>query len=101
MTRNEKKIDDLEHAVLKIDDYIKYSSHTIDTVYIYALNRLIEQYVKDEKYELAQLVKKDLQLVQATVLKEMKHRMEEAEKKLYEDFLNKEYNQKKGDTKEG
>lgn len=101
MTRNEKKIDNLEHAVLKIDDYIKYSSHTIDTVYIYALNRLIEQYVKDEKYELAQLVKKDLQLVQATVLKEMKHRMEEAEKKLYEDFLNKEYNQKKGDTKEG
>lgn len=101
MTRNEKKIDDLEHAVLKIDDYIKYSSHTIDTVYIYALNRLIEQYVKDEKYELAQLVKKDLQLVQATVLKEMKHRMEEAEKKLYEDFLNKEYKQKKGDTKEG
>lgn len=101
MTRNEKKIDNLEHAVLKIDDYIKYSSHTIDTVYIYALNRLIEQYVKDEKYELAQLVKKDLQLVQATVLKEMKHRMEEAEKKRYEDFLNKEYNQKKGDTKEG
>lgn len=101
MTRNEKKIDNLEHAVLKIDDYIKYSSHTIDTVYIYALNRLIEQYVKDEKYELAQLVKKDLQLVQATVLKEMKHRMEEAEKKLYEDFLNKEYNRKKGDTKEG
>lgn len=101
MTRNEKKIDNLEHAVLKIDDYIKYSSHTIDTVYIYALNRLIEQYVKDEKYELAQLVKKNLQLVQATVLKEMKHRMKEAEKKLYEDFLNKEYNQKKGDTKEG
>mgnify|MGYP006920880794 FL=1 len=101
MTRNEKKIDNLEHAVLKIDDYIKYSSHTIDTVYIYALNRLIEQYVKDEKYELAQLVKKDLHLVQATVLKEMKHRMEEAEKKLYEDFLNKEYNQKKEDTKEG
>lgn len=101
MTRNEKKIDNLEHAVLKIDDYIKYSSHTIDTVYIYALNRLIEQYVKDEKYELAQLVKKDLQLAQATVLKEIKHRMEEAEKKLYEDFLNKEYNQKKGDTKEG
>lgn len=101
MTRNEKKIDNLEHAVLKIDDYIKYSSHTIDTVYIYALNRLMEQYVKDEKYELAQLVKKDLQLVQATVLKEMKHRMDEAEKKLYEDFLNKEYNQKKGDMKEG
>lgn len=100
-TRNEKKIDNLEHAVLKIDDYIKYSSHTIDTVYIYALNRLMEQYVKDEKYELAQLVKKDLQLVQATVLKEMKHRMDEAEKKLYEDFLNKEYNQKKGDMKEG
>lgn len=101
MTRNEKKIDNLEHAVLKIDDYIKYSSHTIDTVYIYALNRLMEQYVKDEKYELDQLVKKDLQLVQATVLKEMKHRMDEAEKKLYEDFLNKEYNQKKGDMKEG
>lgn len=101
MTRNEKKIDNLEHAVLKIDDYIKYSSHTIDTVYIYALNRLMEQYVKDGKYELAQLVKKDLQLVQATVLKEMKHRMDEAEKKLYEDFLNKEYNQKKGDMKEG
>lgn len=100
MIRNEKKIDDLEHAILKIDDYIKYSSHTIDTVYIYALNRLIEQYIKDEKYEVADLVKKDLQLVQANVLKEMKRRMEEAEKKLYEDIINKEYNQKKGETKE-
>lgn len=47
MTRNEKKIDNLEHAVLKIDDYIKYSSHTIDAVYIDAQNRLIEQFVKD------------------------------------------------------
>lgn len=100
MTRNEKKIDNLEHAILKIDDYIKYSSHTIDTVYIYALNRLIEQYIKDGKYEVADLVKKDLQLVQANVLKEMKRRMEEAEKKLYEDIINKEYNQKKGETKE-
>lgn len=100
MIRNEKKIDNLEHAILKIDDYIKYSSHTIDTVYIYALNRLIEQYIKDEKYEVADLVKKDLQLVQANVLKEMKRRMEEAEKKLYEDIINKEYNQKKGETKE-
>lgn len=100
MIRNEKKIDNLEHAILKIDDYIKYSSHTIDTVYIYALNRLIEQYIKDEKYEVADLVKKDLQLVQANVLKEMKRRMEEAEKKLYEDIINKEYNQKKEETKE-
>lgn len=100
MIRNEKKIDNLEHAILKIDDYIKYSSHTIDTVYIYALNRLIEQYIKDEKYEVTDLVKKDLQLVQANVLKEMKRRMEEAEKKLYEDIINKEYNQKKGETKE-
>nr|DAE97809.1 MAG TPA: hypothetical protein [Caudoviricetes sp.] len=100
MIRNEKKIDNLEHAILKIDDYIKYSSHTIDTVYIYALDRLIEQYIKDEKYEVADLVKKDLQLVQANVLKEMKRRMEEVEKKLYEDIINKEYNQKKGETKE-
>lgn len=100
MTRNEKKIDNLEHAVLKIDDYIKYSSHTIDTVYIYALNRLIEQYVKDEKYEVAELVKKDLQLVQATVLKEMRRRMEETEKKLYEDFLNKEHDKKEDNQKE-
>lgn len=96
-----EKIDNLEHAVLKIDDYIKYSSHTIDSVYIDVQNRLIEQFVKEEKYEMAELVKRNRQLVQATVLKEMKHRIEEAEKKLYEDFLNKEYNQKKGDTKEG
>ena len=89
MTRNEKKIDNLEHAVLKIDDYIKYSSHTIDTVYIYALNRLIEQYIKDEKYEVADLVKKDLQLVQANVLKEMKRRMEEAEKNSMKTLLTK------------
>lgn len=101
MTRNEKKIDNLEHAVLKIDDYIKYSTHAIDAVYIDAQNRLIEYYIKNEKYELAEIVKKNMQLVQATVLKEMRHRMEEAEKKLYEEFLNKEYNQKKGDTKEG
>ena len=31
----------------------------------------------------------------------MMQRKKEAEKKLYEDFLNKEHNQKKGDTKEG
>lgn len=89
MTRNEKKIDNLEHAILKIDDYIKYSSHTIDTVYIYALNRLIEQYIKDEKYEVTDLVKKDLQLVQANVLKEMKRRMEEVEKNSMKTLLTK------------
>lgn len=100
MTRNEKKIDNLEHKILSIDDYIQYASHAIDAVYIDAQNRLIEYYVKDEKYELAELVKKNRNLVQASVLKEMKRRMEEAEKKLYEDLINKEYNQKKGDTKE-
>lgn len=100
MTRNEKKIDNLEHKILSIDDYIQYASHAIDAVYIDAQNRLIEHYVKDEKYELAELVKKNRNLVQASVLKEMKRRMEEAEKKLYEDLINKEYNQKKGDTKE-
>lgn len=89
MTRNEKKIDNLEHVVLKIDDYIKYNSHTIDTIYIYALNRLIEQYIKDEKYEVADLVKKNLQLVQANVLKEMKRRMEEVEKNSMKTLLTK------------
>lgn len=100
MTRNEKEIDNLEHKILSIVDYIQYASHAIDAVYIDVQNRLIEHYVKDEKYELAELVKKNRNLVQAAVLKEMKRRMEEAEKKLYEDLINKEYNQKKGDTKE-
>lgn len=101
MTRNEKKIDNLEHKILSIDDYIQYASHAIDAVYIDAQNRLIEYYVKNEKYELAEIVKKNRNLVQEAVLKEMKRRMEEAEKKLYEDLINKEYNQKKGGTKEG
>lgn len=101
MTRNEKKIDNLEHKILSIDDYIQYASHAIDAVYIDAQNRLIEYYVKNEKYELAEIVKKNRNLVQEAVLKEMKRRMEEAEKKLYEDLINKEYNQKKDGTKEG
>lgn len=101
MTRNEKKIDNLEHAVLKIDDYIKYSSHTIDAVNIDAQNRLIEQFVKDEDYERASIVKKNRQLVEAAVLEEMKRRMKEKEAELFKDSINKEYNQKKGDTKEG
>lgn len=101
MTRNEKKIDNLEHAVLKIDDYIKYSSHTIDAVYIDAQNRLIEQFVKDEDYERASIVKKNRQLVEAAVLEEMKRRMKEKEAELFKDPINKEYDQKKGDTKEG
>lgn len=101
MTRNEKKIDNLEHAVLKIDDYIKYSSHTIDSVYIDAQNRLIEQFVKDEDYERAAIVKKNRQLVEAAVLEEMKRRMKEMEAELFKDSINKEHNQKKGDTKEG
>lgn len=100
MTRNEKKIDNLEHKILSIDDYIQYASHAIDAVYIDAQNRLIEYYVKNEKYELAEIVKKSRNLLQEAVLKEMKRRMEEAEKKLYEDLINKEYNQKKGGTKE-
>lgn len=100
MTRNEKKIDNLEHAVLKIDDYIKYSSHTIDSVYIDAQNRLIEQFVKDEDYERASIVKKNRQLVEAAVLEEMKRRMKEKAAELFKDSINKEYNQKKGDTKE-
>lgn len=101
MTRNEKKIDNLEHAVLKIDDYIKYSSHAIDAVYIDAQNRLIEQFVKDEDYERAAIVKKNRQLVEAAVLEEMKRRMKEMEAELFKDSINKEHNQKKGDTKEG
>lgn len=101
MTRNEKKIDNLEHAVLKIDDYIKYSTHTIDSVYIDVQNRLIEQFVKDEDYERASIVKKNRQLVEAAVLEEMKRRMKEKEAELFKDSINKEYNQKKGDTKEG
>lgn len=100
MTRNEKKIDNLEHKILSIDDYIQYASHAIDAVYIDAQNRLIEYYMKYEKYELAEIVKKSRNLLQDAVLKEMKRRMEEAEKKLYEDLINKEYNQKKSDTKE-
>lgn len=100
MTRNEKKIDNLEHKILSIDDYIQYASHAIDAVYIDAQNRLIEYYMKYEKYELAEIVKKSRNLLQDAVLKEMKRRMEEAEKKLYEDLINKEYNQKKGGTKE-
>lgn len=100
MTRNEKKIDNLEHAVLKIDDYIKYSSRTIDAVYIDAQNRLIEQFVKDEDYERAAIVKKNRQLVEAAVLEEMKRRMKEMEAELFKDSINKEHNQKKGDTKE-
>lgn len=74
MTRNEKKIDNLEYAVFKIDNYIKYSTHAIDAVYIDAQNRLIEYYIKNEKYELAEIVKKNMQLMQATVLKEMRRR---------------------------
>lgn len=100
MTRNERKIDNLEHKILSIDDYIQYASHAIDAVYIDAQNRLIEYYMKYEKYELAEIVKKSRNLLQDAVLKEMKRRMEEAEKKLYEDLINKEYNQKKSDTKE-
>jgi biopolymer transport protein ExbB/TolQ len=101
MTRNEKKIDNLEHAVLKIDDYIKYSSHTIDAVCIDAQNRLIEQFVKDDDYERASIVKKNRQLVEAAVLEEMKRRMKEMEAELFKGSINKEHNQKKGDTKEG
>lgn len=100
MTRNEKKIDNLEYAVFKIDNYIKYSTHAIDAVYIDAQNRLIEYYIKNEKYELAEIVKKNMQLVQATVLKEMRRRMEEAEKKFYEDLINKEHDKKEDDQKE-
>lgn len=100
MTRNEKKIDNLEYAVFKIDNYIKYSTHAIDAVYIDAQNRLIEYYIKNEKYELAEIVKKNMQLMQATVLKEMRRRMEEAEKKFYEDSKNKEYDKKEDAQKE-
>lgn len=42
MTRNEKKIDNLEHKILSIDDYIQYASHAIDAVYTDAQNRLID-----------------------------------------------------------
>lgn len=59
-----------------------------------------QYYIKNEKYELAEIVKKNMQLVQATVLKEMWRRMEEAEKKFYEDLINKEYDKKEDDQKE-
>ena len=57
--------------------------------------------MKDEDYERASIVKKNRQLVEAAVLEEMKRRMKEKEAELFKDSINKEYNQKKGDTKEG
>jgi len=100
MTRNEKKIDDLEHCILKIDDYIRYSSHVIESVYIDVQNRLIEQFVKDQDYERADMVKRSRQITEAAVLKEMKERMKQTENELLKFFVEEQMNKKKGGTKE-
>lgn len=54
-----------------------------------------------QQIKTASIVKKNRQLVEAAVLEEMKRRMKEKEAELFKDSINKEYNQKKGDTKEG
>jgi hypothetical protein len=99
MKRNEKKIDDLEQSILKIEEYIRYSTHVIDSVYIETQNRLIDELAKQEKYEQAECVRKNRELTIHHVLIDMRTRIQEEMGKMQEN-IGKWNGQKKEDRKE-
>lgn len=99
MKRNEKKIDDLEHSILKIEDYVRYSNHVIDSVYIETQNRLIDELAKQEKYEQAECVRKNREVTISHVLRDMRKRLQEEMEKMQENIGQRD-GQKKEDRKE-
>lgn len=99
MKRNEKKIDDLEHSILKIEDYVRYSNHVIDSVYIETQNRLIDELAQQEKYEQAECVRKNREVTISHVLRDMRARLQEEMEKMKENIGQRD-GQKKEDRKE-
>lgn len=99
MKRNEKKIDDLEHSILKIEDYVRYSNHVIDSVYIETQNRLIDELAKQEKYEQAECVRKNREVTISHVLRDMRTRLQEEIEKMQENIGQRD-GQQKEDRKE-
>ena len=99
MKRNEKKIDDLEHSILKIEDYVRYSNHVIDSVYIETQNRLIDELAQQEKYEQAECVRKNREVTISHVLRDMRKRLQEEMEKMQENIGQRD-GQKKEDRKE-
>lgn len=75
MHRNEEKINNLQHQVLSIDDYIHYTTHVIDSVYIDVQNRLMEHLASEEKYEEAECVRQNRDKTIGYVLKAMRERL--------------------------
>ena len=99
MKRNEKKIDDLEHSILKIEDYVRHSNHVIDSVYIETQNRLIDELAKQEKYEQAECVRKNREVTISHVLRDMRTRLQEEMEKMQENIGQRD-GQQKEDRKE-
>lgn len=99
IARNEKKIDNLEHQVLSIDDYIRYTTHIIESVYIDVQNRLMEHLASEERYEEAEYVRQNRDKTIGCVLKEMRERLM---KDALQDFINnkREENSTKKGSKE-
>lgn len=56
MQRMEEKINGVEHAILSVDDYIKFNKHTTDIVYLNYLEGLKRVFVSKEMFEEADMV---------------------------------------------
>lgn len=99
MKRNEKKTDGLEHSILKIDEYVRYSNHVIDSVYIETQNRLIDELAKQEQYEQAECVRKNREVTISHVLRDMRARIQKEMEKMQENASQRDGQDK--DTRKG
>lgn len=74
MKRMEDKINGVEHAVLSVDDYIKFNKHTTDIVYLNYLEGLKRVFVSKEMYEEADMLNRVIKAKEKIVKDEINER---------------------------
>ena len=73
MKNMEKKINDLEHIVRSTDEYIKYTKHTTDVVYLNYMEGLLRMLVAKERYEEAEMVRRNIQIIEKRMKEDMEN----------------------------
>ena len=71
MKTTEKKIGDLEHIVRSTDEYIKYTKHVTDLVYLNYLDGLQRIMVNREQYEEAEIVKRTIAIREKMMMEDI------------------------------
>lgn len=69
----EEKINDLEHIVRSTDEYIKYTKHVTDVVYLNYLDGLQRVMVNKEHFEEAEIIKNTIAIKEKMIMAVIKN----------------------------